>query len=366
MKIVSITYSRHPLFRDPLSWLQRVRAYNGLLEALAENNTVTNICRIGYTGEIMVKGVRHIFPDTGNNRLLSALRINRMAAALQPDIVLVQGMIFPAEAILLRWQLGRKVRIIAHNHAETAGVGRLGVLQRWADPGIDAYLFCSGTMGREWLDRGIIRRPEKVRQMMEASSHFSPGDSHAARTRLGIAGDPVFLWAARLNPIKDPLTVLTAFFSYASRHAGARLYMIFHTRDLLPAIEALLDTTPGGREKVILVGEIPHVEMEEWQRAADYVISGSHYEGSGVAVCEAMSCGCIPILTDILSFRMMTGGGACGILYPAGDATTLSAAMEEITGKDRQEERRKTLQQFRKELSFEAMAATFQDIAGSL
>ena len=376
MIFVCITYTRKAQFNDPLTWLHRVRAYIGLLEALAIKNTVISIDRINYTGDITVNGVRHFFPDVqpshrkssttpkGARLLSDAWRLNNHAKKFRPDIVLVQGMIFPIQVLLLRLQLGRKVRIIVQNHAEKAGKGRRGLLQRLADPAINAYLFTAREMGREWLDQRIIRHPEKIRQVMEASSVFSPGDSVIARTTLGLSGDPVFLWVGRLDANKDPLTVVSAFLKFSL--PSAKLYMLFHTRELLPDIMALLETTPGAKEKIILIGEKGHDEMQQWFRASDYIISGSHYEGSGIAVCEAMSCGCIPILTDILSFRMMTGNGACGILYPVNEPNALLSALDQITAKDKNTEKQKTLAQFQKELSFQAIADAIHDIAASL
>lgn len=366
MQFVSITYTRKAQFNDPMAWLHRVRGYAGLLEALAQKDAVISIDRINYTGDVTVGNVRHIFPDTGTSRLSSAWRLNRLARRLNPDIVLIQGMIFPIQTILLRLQLGRRTKIIVQNHAEKAGTGRLKLMQRLADPVVDAYLFTAKEMGDEWLKQSIIRQPQKIREVMEASSVFSPGDPLLARTHLNIDGTPLFLWVGRLDNNKDPLTVITAFLNFTEQSPGARLYMLFHTRDLLPNIEALLNTTPRAREKVFLIGQKSHDEIQDWFHAADYIISGSHYEGGGIAVCEAMSCGCIPILTDILSFRMMTGNGACGILYTPGDSAALTNALHQITSKPIQEEKEKTIRQFKKQLSFEAIAATIHDIAASL
>src|SRR5260221_843435 len=364
MNFVSITYPREAAFNDPLAWLHRIRAYTGVLEALATKHAVVSIGRINYTGTITVNGVRHLFHDAGGRRLPAAWKLNAQARRLHPDIVLVQGMIFPLEVILLRRQLGRTVKIIVQNHAEKAGKGRRRVLQQVADPAIDAYLFTSRERGDEWLREGIIRDPGKIRQVMEASSVFSPGDSRTARSRLGLNAEPVFLWVGRLDTNKDPLTVIKAFLAFP--HPSARLYMLFHTRELLPEIEALLEAAPNGRERVVLIGEKSHAEMEAWFQAADYIISGSHYEGSGIAVCEAMSCGCIPVLTDILSFRMMTAGGACGILYPPGDAKAPPSALEQITAKHQPAERQKAFAQFHKEHSFKAIADAIDNIALSL
>src|SRR6202000_102264 len=147
---------------------------------------------------------------------------------------------------------------------------------------------------------------------MDASSLFKPMPRGEAAALTGVTGSPAFLWVGRLDENKDPLTVVRAFLQFAAIRPGARLFMIFHTRELLEAIEGLLGDEPGDRKSIVLVGEKRHEEMEAWYNSSDYIVSGSHYEGGGSAVCEAMSCGCIPVLTDILSFRKMTGHGACG------------------------------------------------------
>ncbi len=163
MKFVSLTYTKKSKFTQPDAWLQRIRAYIGVLEALAKQHSVISLDRIDYKGEVFVNGVVHHFPEFGNHRLLVAWRLNRYTAQQQPDIVLVQGMLFPLHVILLRIQLGRKTKIIIQNHAEKPGLGRLGMVQRLADPFIDAYLFTAREMGGEWISRHIIRRPEKIR-----------------------------------------------------------------------------------------------------------------------------------------------------------------------------------------------------------
>ena len=366
MKLVSITYTKKAQFSEPGAWLQRIRAYLGVLETLAKKYSVISLDRIGYQGEVVVNGVLHHFPDFGKNPLMVTWRLNRYTARQHPDIVLVQGMLFPLHVILLRVQLGRKTKIIIQNHAEKPGLGRLGMFQRLADPFIDAYLFTAREMGDEWIRRQIIRRPEKIREVMEASSDFGLMDRQQARSVTGVQGEPVFLWVGRLDQNKDPLTVIRAFLRFAMLQPAARLYMIFHTQELLPAVEQQLDLAPGGRDRVILVGEQQHGKMAEWYNSADYIVSGSHYEGSGVAVCEAMSCGCIPVLTDILSFRMMTGDGSCGILFPPGDTDSLLAAFQRITSLNKAVEREKVLRQFRSALSFEAIAGDIYKTVVSL
>jgi glycosyltransferase involved in cell wall biosynthesis len=139
--------------------------------------------------------------------------------------------------------------------------------------------------------------------------------------------------------------------------------MIYHTDELLNYIKKLLST---GKSPVKLIGQVPHYDLLYWFNSADYILSGSHYEGSGTAVCEAMSCGCVPIVTDILSFRMITDNGQCGILYEPGNEAALLSALTQTKNLDICEKRNRSLAYYKEKLSFEAIAKQIEMIAVSL
>jgi glycosyltransferase involved in cell wall biosynthesis len=117
--------------------------------------------------------------------------------------------------------------------------------------------------------------------------------------------------------------VVKAFLAFAEVNPDTRLYMIYHTDELLNDIKALQT------DAIKLIGKVPHDDLLYWFNSVDFIVSGSHYEGSGAAICEAMSCGCIPVVTDILSFRMITDNGNCGILYPPGNEQAMLSALNQ-------------------------------------
>jgi glycosyltransferase involved in cell wall biosynthesis len=280
--------------------------------------------------------------------------------------VIVHGLHFAIHTIQLRLKLGWKIKIIAQHHAEKPGKGIRKWIQWIASHCIDAYMFTAHEMGMEWVRAGNIRYPARIREVMEASSIFYPENREQARAKTQVSGETVFLWVGQLSERKDPLTAVKAFLQFLPHHPGARLYMIYQFEELLPLIEELLDTDPAYRQAVVLVGRVPHRELQPWFNSADFVIAASHYEGSGVAVAEAMSCGCIPLLTEIPSFRMMTGPGNCGRLFPVGDVAALLAVLLQTLSMDLEEERRRTLEQFRTRLSFEAIAKHIQEVIASV
>ncbi|HEV9035769.1 MAG TPA: glycosyltransferase family 4 protein [Puia sp.] len=365
MKFVFLTYNISLHFNRAEDWFYHLRHSTGVYDALGKKHTVISIEQINHTGRIERNGVDYHFLNYRKKKLYFPTRLHRYIKALSPDVIVVHGMHFPLQVLQLRAQVGRHARIILQNHADQPGSGKRKILQTLADRSIDAYLFVSKEQGEQWVSRGIIANSGKIREVMEASSLFIPQDRSLARSRTATSGDPLFLWVGRLDRNKDPLTVLEAFILFAKIHPAARLYMVYHTEELLSEIREFVAATGVG-DAVVLVGKIEHQQLQDWYNAAEFILSGSHYEGSGIAVCEAMSCGCIPVVTDISSFRKMTGNGGCGILYPPGNKDALLAALLETRSMDKVKERQKVLDQFRSELSFEAIAGGIDAVASSL
>jgi glycosyltransferase involved in cell wall biosynthesis len=366
MRFVFVSYNYSPDIHSPQEWLNRVKIYVGSLESLAKQHTVMRVEQINYTGNFLHNGVQYYCVDTGKKKNYFPAKLNRFVKTLQPDVVIVSGLHFPLQVTQLRFRLGKKVKIIAQNHAEKPFTGLKKYLQRMADKYINAYFFASGATGAEWVSKGNIASEKKIHEIMEVSSVFYPVDKILARSKTQVSGNPVFLWAGRLNDNKDPLTVANAFLKFIQFQQTARLYMIYQTAELLPELKLLITGDKNNRDAIALIGEVPHDEMQYWFNSADFIISGSHYEGSGTAICEAMSCGCVPVVTDISSFRTITRNGECGFLYKAGDEKALLSALMQTIQTDVREKRNTTLEHFKKELSFEAIAGKIQKVAASL
>jgi glycosyltransferase involved in cell wall biosynthesis len=239
----------------------------------------------------------------------------------------VNGLLFPLQARALRLVLPHQCAIVAQHHAEKPWPGWYGLLQRWGLRAIDGYLFAGRALAEPFVQQGSIRSLQDVFPVMEGSCEFSPQDRQSSRDQTGLHGDPVVLWVGRLNDNKDPLTVLAAFERVLEQAAGARLYMAYGTEDLLPDVRERIARSAMLSRSVELLGTIPHIELERVYNSADYFVLGSHCEGSGYALAEALACGLVPVVTDIPSFRMMTDGGTIGMLWPPGDAGALSDAL---------------------------------------
>ena len=359
MRIVSTSYSKTEDFDNPHDWLERVSFYTGILEQLATQHDVTSFERINYEGRMQQNAVNYYFIKLKKTVIRFPFKMHRLIKDLQPEVVLVNGLIFPIQVIQLRFALGRNVMIIALHRAERPFKGVKKYFQKLADRHIHAYLFTSFDFSEAWkqnIDTG------KIHEVIQASSGFQPVNTMDAKRKTGVTGEPVFLWVGRLDTNKDPLTVIRSFLKYLDHQPAAKLYLVYQEEKLLREIKGLIKSGNWKDGSVILIGKIDHFQMQSWYCSADFIISGSHYEGSGVAVAEAMSCGCIPIVTDIPSFRSMTGRGTCGLLYKPGDEQQLLDLLVKTKEMNLEAEKARVLAQFRNELSFEAVAGKINEI----
>lgn len=366
MRLIFTSYISSPEYNQPKAWLKRIEGYIGILENLSPANKVISIERINYEGEYQQNGVQYFFIRLKRKIVRFPFRMHRLIKKLQPDVVFVNGFIFPLQIIQLRLKLGRRVRIVVINHAERPSAGVKKFLQQLADKYVHIYLFTSKEMGTEWVQKGIIDNENKIAGVMEVSSFFYVMNKEKALTQTEVRGDPVFLWVGRLNVNKDPLTVIKAFKEFIKYQPLAKLYMIYHTEDMKHEIDTFCEKDKDLQKSVKMVGKVSHDEMQYWYNSADFIISGSHYESGGTAVCEAMSCGCIPVITDILPFRKMTGFGKCGLLYEPGNDKALLEALLQTQKMDMKKEKDKVLQQFKEELSFKAIAGEIDKVVACL
>jgi glycosyltransferase involved in cell wall biosynthesis len=365
MKFIFAGYVFTREFNQPELWLNRIKMYNGILESLSKNNEVVSIQQIDYEGEHVKDGVKHYFKKFSKAGRYVPGKLHYFIKKQKPDVVVVQGLHQPLQVIQLRMALGSKTGIILHHHGERPFNGLKKYLQLWASRHVDGYLFASHDIGKEWVANGNISDRKRIYEVMEVSSAFYPIDKTTAKQKTGADTQTVFLWVGRLNENKDPLCVVSAFLQYADMNKEVKLYMIYQTEELLPAIKRLLAGHPN-KDAVVLIGQVPNDDLLYWYNSADFIVSGSHYEGSGTAVAEAMSCGCIPILTNIPSFKMITDNGQCGILYEAGNEAALIAALKQTGQMNTAAKSKKCLSYFKAKLSFDAIAREFETIAAGL
>jgi glycosyltransferase involved in cell wall biosynthesis len=268
----------------------------------------------------------------------------------------LNGLLYPLQLRMLRNSLPTNCSIVVQHHAGGPWSALARPLQRWGLRAADGFFFAARELATSWVDHGLISKPQSIFQIMEGSNNFRCQDRVAARVRTKMAGNPVVLWVGRLIPLKDPLTVLEGFTRILQHAPQARLYMAYGTADMLPALRERIGINNPLSAAVTLLGRIEHSQLEDIYNSADYFVLGSHHEGSGFSLAEAMACGVVPVVTDIPSFRVMTDGGRIGACWRPGCSEDFVNKFLGVMCQPREQLSREAQGFFQSQLSYKAIA----------
>jgi glycosyltransferase involved in cell wall biosynthesis len=280
-------------------------------------------------------------------------------ASQSPDVVHVNGLIFPQLVAELRAAVGDSVAIVVQHHGgdfPIRGSGLVGMWQRqrWRNglAAADAISFTAAEQAEQWRDAGVLD-DQRILSIIEASTSMREVSKERARQAIGATGEPLILWVGRLTSNKDPITVLDGLERALPHLPSAQVMMLFGDDTLLEGVEQRVRDSAALNTHVILTGRVAHDEMPNYYGAADIFVSGSHSEGSGYALIEAMSAGVVPVVTDIPSFRAIAG--ECGERFPVGDPDAFASALlrsaSQLAGS-----KSETKARFDRELSWSAIA----------
>ncbi|HZO90937.1 MAG TPA: glycosyltransferase family 4 protein [Chthonomonadaceae bacterium] len=361
MHVACVSYFYDRFLDSPEALLERYETLTGWVEGLAAAGAeVTVVQRFAGDAEIARNGVLYMFVRDPAWRFGSlpdmARQVNRAVARLRPDIVHIHGMGFARQAWWLR-RLLPTTPLLLQDHAgspPTRWMNRRTL--RLALESVDAVSFTVPEQARPWIEAGILRADKPLVELPEGSSPFRLRSRAEARAYTGLTGDPLCLWVGRLNANKDPLTVLRGFARTLACLPTARLAMVYSAEDLLPAVQAWLAANPAAASRVRLLGCLPHAELEAIYNSADFFLLGSDYDGgSGYSVLEALSCGVVPIITDIPSFRAALRNGEYGGLWPVGNAEALADTLLAWHRRLQPGTQQRQRDYFEQHLSFEAI-----------
>lgn len=288
------------------------------------------------------------------------LRLSALVRGLNPDLVHFNGLGFSRELWVLRAALPR-VPIVARAHSTIMPEGWRRWYFRWGTAALDAAIFCALAQGEPFKRRGLLPLALPLFEVIEGSTGFEPGDQRAARAQSGLDGDPCLFWLGNLDTNKDPLMVLDAVSASVELLPKLRLYMAFLQSPLLDPVRRRIATDPALKDRVTLLGQLPHEAIETNLRAADFLVQGSHRESAGFGIIESLACGTTPLVTNIPSFRRITAEGKYGALVPPGDSNALARELVAWSHRDRASLRRAARAHFERELSFSAVGRQLKE-----
>lgn len=149
--------------------------------------------------------------------------------------------------------------------------------------------------------------------------------------KYNISGE-YFIYFGTIEPRKNIITIVRAFGYYRDHHKSAHTKLVlagglgWKYRKILSEVER----SPYKKD-IIQTGYVTEMEKEVLYQNAICLLFPSLYEGFGLPVLEAMSCG-TPVITANNSSLPEVGGDVAYYIEDALDEGALSIQMEKITG----------------------------------
>jgi glycosyltransferase involved in cell wall biosynthesis len=353
-----------PVIDDPDALLARYHGRRGWADAVADAgaDVVAVVQRFGKNHLLRRGSVDHHFVagDLGDSATFWGTRVVSAVRALDPDVVHVDGLVFPALVLHLRATLPRRTAIVVQDHG---GIHARSPLFRshakilWYAAGLrraDGFLFTAREQAVPWQKARILARTQPVYEVPESSSDLAP-PAGVTGPIPSLPGRPALLWVGRLNANKDPLTVLRGFEAAVLKLPEAELTLVYGDDELLPEVRSKIEGSAVLRARVHLRGRVHRDELPALYSGAEVFVLGSHHEGSGYALLEALSFGVTPVVTDIPPFRALTDGGRMGALFPPEGVPELARALERFDYEGGSARREAVRTYFERELSWSAV-----------
>jgi glycosyltransferase involved in cell wall biosynthesis len=366
LHVAQISFFNDPLRRDGRqlleAWPTLVDVAESAARACARVSIIQSSCHVE---ELQANGVDYYFRPCGPVTRVECLA--RLLQKLEPDVLHVHGLGFPQQVVALAARLPQ-VPLVLQDHANRPPAIWRRAAWRKALAAADGVSFCAREQAQPFVEASVLGKQTPVYEIPESTSRFAPADQAAARRATGLFGEPAILSVGHLSDNKDPLTVLDGVSAATRALPGLRLWCCFGQAPLLRQVKERIAADARLCGSVHLLGNVPHHRVEQLMRAADIFVQGSHRESTGYSLIEALACGLTPVVTDIPSFRVLTGNAAVGRLWPCGSGPALTCALLTVASGEELKNRAAVRAHFEREFSFGALGRKlgfmYRDVIG--
>jgi glycosyltransferase involved in cell wall biosynthesis len=225
-------------------------------------------------------------------------------------------------------------KLVLHEHfADPAMPAYQGFADRALAPLTDRAIAVSHST-RDFLVRERFVSPDRVRLIWNGAplDEFAPaGPERARRVRqeLGLPEDGLVVGSiGRLNAQKGHRFLLDAAAPLCRRQGDLRV-LIVGDGDLMEDLRGHAAEL-GVADRVVFTGH--RTDVPDLLAALDVFCISSLYEGTPLALFEAMAAGRAVVSTAVDGCREVLEDGVTGLLVPPGDAAALGAALDRVLG----------------------------------
>jgi glycosyltransferase involved in cell wall biosynthesis len=157
----------------------------------------------------------------------------------------------------------------------------------------------------------------------------------AARRICGVGDDEVaIVYSGRLVAVKRVDWLIAAATPVLLNHPKSALYIVGDGEER-KALEEVARSAGSDRVRFVGWGN----SIADWYAAADIVALGSRWEGTPLAVIEAMATGRAVVCTDVGGVRDIIRDGENGYVVPVNDQAEMTAALERLVTDEKLRER---------------------------
>lgn len=257
-------------------------------------------------------------------------RLRRVFKDLRPDIIHTHSYVLrytlPAALGLPAKAMVHTVHNLAERESDFTGklIHRLAFGRRVAAVAVGEVVACSyrelygaepAAMIRNGIDTAAFQQPG-LRQLWRSTHGF-------------VEGDLLVVSAARLDPQKNPLGLIAAFARAFADHSHSHL-LLAGDGSLRAECEKQASELRLA-ERIHLLGATP--DIASVLAAADVFALASHWEGTPLAVIEAMAAGLPVVATAAGGVPELVVDGLTALLAPVGDMDTFSNQLARL-GRD--------------------------------
>jgi glycosyltransferase involved in cell wall biosynthesis len=251
-------------------------------------------------------------------------RLRRVMREFRPTVVQTHSYVLryslPAAAGLARAVMVHTVHNVAAR--ETDFVGR--TLHRAVFGGRVAAVAVGEEVRRSYREWYGQEPAATIRNGIETSAFHLPEARRQWRAANGFReSDFLAVSVGRLDPQKNPVMLVEAFGRALGGVAGGRLLLV--GQGSLRGEVAARARELGLAERVNLLGVRP--DVAQVLAASDLFVMASDWEGTPLAVMEAMAAGLPVVATAVGGVPELVKDGETGLLCPAGDLGTLAEEM---------------------------------------
>ena len=243
--------------------------------------------------------------------------------------VIPQGLL----ASMYKKFFNKKIKTVITSHGgDMHGLKRFGLLKKWALNNSDAVAPVSNAIKEEIEKLGINKNkniPIRVIPMGVDTSLFAPDKKDEfLRKKYGVNGR-LLLFVGRLSEEKGVQYLIRAM-PYILQESKDTKLLIVGDGEERDELEKLAKKLGLYNDKIIFTGSIPNNKLPKYYASADIFIGPSitakdgDREGLPVSFCEAMSSGCITVVTNIPGITDLIKDGKTGFIVKQRDSQDIA------------------------------------------